>query len=367
MMAAALEPARLGRWSLLTGVLALVASLLAAVLYPLTALQSWYAATLFWSAIPLGALALLLLHQLTAGRWGWYIRPLLLAAIATLPLMLLAYLPLLLSMELLFPWTQPVAQLPDVVQKKLAYLNIPFFIIRSLAYFAIWLALATAAGAWRHDGGTQSSGLAAGGLILYGLSITFFGVDWVQSLDPEFYSSTIGYRMATGQFVAILAFAIAAAAALGLRWGERQPPWLDLGNLLLAAVMLWIYIVLMKYVVIWSGDVVNEIRWYLHREQGVWYWLTLLLVLLHFCLPFVALLFRPVKLSPRWLGLLAAVLLAAHALDVSWLVLPSFPNRPAYAGLLDVLVLIGLGGFWLAAFLWCLQRTDWRSREVADD
>lgn len=367
MIAATLEPARLGRWSLVIGGAALLIYLASAVLFPLTALQSWYAATLFWTAIPLGALALLLLHQLTAGRWGWYIRPLLLAAIATLPLVLLAYLPLLLTLELLFPWTQPIAQLPDAVQKKLAYLNMPFFIVRSLVYFAVWLALAAAVGAWRRDNSTPSSGLAAGGLILYGLTITFFGVDWVQSLDPQFYSSIIGYRMATGQFVAVLAFAISAAAVLNLRWGQRQPPWLDLGNLLLGAVMLWIYIVLMKYVVVWSGDMVKEIRWYLHRQQGVWYWLTVLLVLLHFCLPFVALLFRPIKLKRHWLGLLAAILLAAHALDVSWLVLPSFPNRPAFAGLLDVLILIGLGGFWLAAFLWCLQRIDWRSREVADD
>src|SRR5690625_1262706 len=139
MMSPQAEPQRLGRWSLLTGLLALLVFLIAALIYPLTALQSWYAATLFWSGIPLGALALLLLHQLTGGRWGLFIRPLLMAAIATLPLLLLAYLPLLLTMEQLFPWTQPAALLPEAVQKKLAYLNMPFFIIRSLAYFSIWL------------------------------------------------------------------------------------------------------------------------------------------------------------------------------------------------------------------------------------
>lgn len=360
------EPERLSRWGLLTGGLALIIFLIAAFIFPRTALQSWYAATVFWSSIPLGALVLLLLHRLTGGRWGLFIRPLLIAAVATLPLLLLAYLPLLLSMELLFPWTQPAAGLPEVVQKKLAYLNLPFFVIRTLLYFAIWLLLALAIGAWRRNNGVQSAALAAGGLILYGLSITFFGVDWVLSLDPEFYSSAIGYRLATGQFVSILAFATAAAAALGLRWGDREPPWLDLGNLMLSAVMLWIYIALMKYVVIWSGDLPNEIRWYLHRDQGAWHWLTWLLVIFHFCLPFIALLFRPIKLNPQRLGLLAAVLLAAHALDVCWLVLPSFQDRPAYAGILDIIALIGFGGFVLAVFLWRLQRTDWRDREVTD-
>ncbi|HEX5515784.1 MAG TPA: hypothetical protein VFY81_15400 [Gammaproteobacteria bacterium] len=357
MILAIADPTLLRRRGLMLGGAALAVYLLAALFSPRTALQSWYAATVFWTGISLGALALLLIHHLTGGRWGWYLRPLLLAAIATLPLVLLAHLPLLLAIDTLYPWAQPAAALPEVVRKKLAYLNTPFFVARSLSYFALWLAVAYAAGAWRNDDGRRRGGLAAVGLILYALTITFYGVDWVQSLDPEFYSSTISYRLATSQFVGVMSFAIATAALLD--WpsaDDQEPPLRDLGNLLLSALMLWAYIALMKYVIIWSGDVLHEIRWYLHRRQGVWFWLTSLLVIVHFCLPFFALLFRRIKQSGRLLGTLAGLVLAANALDACWLVLPSFPDRPPWAGLLDIAALLALGGLWVALFLWQLQR-----------
>lgn len=327
-----------------------------ALLAPRSTLQAWYAATLFWTGIPLGGLALLMIHHLTSGRWGWHLRPLLQASAATLPVILLAYLPLLLAMEILFPWTEPLDTLPEVVRNKLAYLNVPFFAARAAVYATVWLGLVHLLAPQHPRSGERRLGLAAAGLILYALTITFYGVDWVHSLEPTFYSSAIGYVMGTGQFVGALAMAVLMAALfppglLGTGREQEAAPFHDLGNLLLAAVMLWTYIVFAEYLIIWIADLPHEVEWYLRRQTGIWFWLTLLLIALHFCLPFVLLLFRRVKRSRRLLAAVAALLLVAGVLNVFWLVLPSFDARPAYAGLIDVLAVAALGALWLLLFL----------------
>lgn len=354
-----MTPRRLQRLTLAGAAGLLMVFLIVAALAPQNALRAWYAATIFWTGIPLGALVTLSMHHLTSGRWGWYLRPLLHAAIATLPFVLLAYLPLLLAMDVLFPWTAPPESLEKVVRHKLAYLNTPFFLLRAGLFALIWLGSAWAIGGFRRDSGGRRYAAAAASLILYALSVTFFGVDWVQSLEPAFYSSTIGYLMATSQFVGVLAFCIAMAALLRPAW-SGEPPFHDLGNLLLGAVLLWTYIAFGKYLIIWEGNLPHEIEWYVQRQQGLWLWLTIALMALHFCVPFFLLLFKGIKRSRALLGLLALGLLAAHALEVGWLVLPSFPDRAAWAGLVDVLAMLALGALWLLLFLWRLSRTDWQ-------
>lgn len=340
------------RRPLLATALALILALLAAAVFePHGALQAWYAATVFWTGISVGGLAILMLHHLTSGAWGWHLRPLLRAAAQTLPLVLLAYVPLLIAMDMLFPWTEPRHTLPEIVQKKTAYLNEPFFLARMALYAAIWGGFALLLTTGRSvGGGERRLGSAAAGLILYALTITFYGVDWIHSLQPTFYSSAVGYVMATGQFVGALAFVVLIAVLMHTD-AEEPAPFHDLGNLLLAAVMLWTYIVFSKYLIIWIADLPHEIEWYVRRQSGGWLWLTLLLIVLHFCLPFVLLLFRRIKRSPRLLAGVAALLLIAHGLDVYWLVLPSFDTGPGYAGLIYLLAVAGLGALWMAWFL----------------
>lgn len=362
----AADPRRLGRLGLYVGGAALLGFIIVALFGPRYALQSWLAATLFWTGLSLGGLGLLMVHHLTAGRWGWYIRPILHATATTLPFVLLAFIPLLLGLDSLFPWMAPAQELSEQVQQKLLYLNAPFFILRSLLYFLIWIGLTFALRAWQRPSAGRFQGWSALGLILYGISITFYGYDWVLSLDPEFYSSAIGYVLGTAQFVSILAFAILMAAWLQPSWQpDAAPPYQDLGNLLLAAVMLWAYIAFTKYLIIWIADLPPEIRWYLDR-QGAWLWLSWIMIFGHFAVPFVILLARRVKRSRRLLAATAAYLLLMHWLNVEWWILPSFQQRPLWAALLDVLAPIALGGLWLAVFLWRLQQTDWRSREVFD-
>lgn len=277
--------------------------------------QSWLAVSLIWGSLPLGALAMLMTHGLTGGRWGEQSRPLWLALAATLPLFAAAMLPLLFGLHTLFAWTAPAQELPEVVRNKLAYLNRPFFIVRSLGYFAIWLGLAWALGVWRRRG----AAVQAPGLILWLLSLTFFAFDWFMSLEPEFYSDIYGLMLGT----AMVAAAIACALLLGARRmdpGARR----DIANLWLAILLGWVFLAFSQYIVIWSANLPHEIGWYIHRSRGAWRPISVISFALFFLLPFAVLLSSAAKGRADWLMAAAAACLLGHILQICWLVLPAF-------------------------------------------
>jgi hypothetical protein len=166
--------------------------------------------------------------------------------------------------------------------------------------------------------------------------------------------------MITGQLLVAMAFAILVTA-----WLARDEPYAsvaspdlfrDLGNLLLAFVMLWAYIAFSQFLIIWSADLPEENRWYLHRAHGGWNWVAVALVVLHFAVPFVLLLFRQITRRAQPLATVAAVLFGIHLVDAFWLVMPSFFPSQLHVHWLDIVLPIAMGGFWLATFLWQLQR-----------
>jgi hypothetical protein len=156
-----------------------------------------------------------------------------------------------------------------------------------------------------------------------------------------------------------------ALAILVTSWLAKDEPYAsvvspelfhDLGNLLLAFVMLWAYMAFSQLLIIWSGDLPEEIRWYLSRAYGGWNWVGVLLLLVHFAVPFLLLLSRQVKRQVQGLTKVAAMIFGAHLVDVFWLVMPAFFPSRFHLHWLDIAAPIGLGGLWLAAFLWQLQR-----------
>ena len=196
--------------------------------------------------------------------------------------------------------------------------------------------------------------------MLYVLTVTFAAVDWVMSLEPHWYSTLYGVVILVGQMLAALALAIVLITQLA-----EAPPVStvltpqhlhDLGNLLLAFVMLWAYIGFSQFLIIWSGNLPEEVPWYIHRTQGGWEWLGRFVLLLHFGLPFVVLLSRTSKRRAQVLGRLAAGLLVMHLLELFWLVLPAFSPSTLVIHWLDVGLPIGMGGLWMAVFVWQLQR-----------
>jgi hypothetical protein len=364
---------RLQRSTLIIGAFGVALSALGVYLDPVAFFRAYLLAFLFWWGIPLGCLAILMIHHLVGGAWGAVIRRLLEAATRTLVLLPVLFVPLLFGLETLYSWANPAMVAADqALQHKSAYLNKSFFLLRAAGYVAIWLGLAyvlnkasrrqeaigeaTADEAVRH----RLRLLSGPGLALYGLTVTFAAVDWMMSLEPLWYSTIYGLRIAVGQLLAGLAFAIVVAWWLAQRapLAEVLTPdyFQDLGNFLLTFVMAWIYVAFSQYLIIWSANLPEEIPWYLRRGSGSWGWVAALLLLLHFLVPFVLLLARPLKRRGTLLAAVAAGLLVAHFIELYWLVMPAFYPSGLDVHWLDVVLPVGAGGVWSACFLWQLRR-----------
>jgi hypothetical protein len=357
----------LQRAALVAGSVGLAACVAGGFANPSQFFRSYLFAFLFWAGLAVGCLSISMIHHLTGGLWGLVIRRILEAGTRTLPFVALLFVPVALGVPRLYPWASADAVAADeVLQHKSAYLNTPFFCGRAGFYFAVWILLAHFMNKWSLalDAGPDRAtsrrlrGLSGGGLVLLGLTITFSSVDWAMSLDPHWYSTIYGVLFMVGQALSALAFVIVCIAALS---GEKplsdvvRPGSVhDLGKLMLAFVMLWTYVNLSQFLIMWSGNLPEEIPWYIRRLRGGWQHLALALVLFHFALPFLLLLSRDLKRSAGPLALVAGSLLAFRLADLYWLVAPDMGALGHSGGLafhwLDVMAPIGLGGLWLAVF-----------------
>jgi hypothetical protein len=350
----------LARWQRRFASVALVggiATVIGAVTDVTEFLRAWLFAYLCLLAFPLGSLAILMTHRLTGGRWGDALRPTLQAASATLPLFILFFVPIALGIEWLYPWADAAHVEHDpLLQHKALYLNVPFFLIRSAIYLLVWNALALL---MSREGGRDVS---APGLIVLGLTITFAAIDWIMSLEPHWYSTIFGLVLLSAQ--ALPAFAMAILWSFLASRTIAAGTWNDLGNLLLALVMMWAYIAFSQFFLIWSGNLPEEIVWYVRRSEGGWQWLAWALIACYFFLPFFMLLSRDMKRQPERLAVIALIILVMHVVYHYWLIRPSFTQGTDSSGgivvakphWLDAAALLAVGGAWLAGFVTLLQR-----------
>jgi hypothetical protein len=354
--------------SLIVGVAALVPCVGGVFLSPEQFFRSYLLAYVFWLGLALGSCALVMLHNLTGGAWGAVIRRVLESGMRTLPLMAVLFVPFLFGLPHLYEWAHPEHVASDtLLQYKTFYLNSPFFLLRTGVYFLVWLGLAYLLDKWsvEHERTAEPAvlrrleALSGPGLVLYGGTLTFAAIDWVMSLEPHWYSTIYGLLFLVGQALATMAFAIIVLSYLA----DHKPVsevvqarhFHDLGNLLLAFVMLWAYVTFSQYLIIWSGNLAEEVTWYLHRTQGGWEWIGLGLIVFHFILPFVILLSRDAKRRKDVLMKIAAAVLFMRLVDLFWLIAPSPPTTGFHIHWLDVAAPIGVGGLWLAYFCRQLQ------------
>jgi hypothetical protein len=309
-----------------------------------------------------------MIHQLSGGAWGVVIRRPIGAAARVLPVMALLFLPIAFGMTRLYVWTNAnLVAHDEALQHKHLYLNIPFFLIRAVIYFLVWNGVSYLLNTWSLEQDRTADPrlarrmqiLSGGGLVAYGVTITFASFDWVMSLEPHWFSTIYGVLIMGGQGLSALAFLI-----IVLVWLSRRPPldriivpahFHDLGNLMLAFVMLWAYFSFSQYLIIWSGNLPAEIAWYLHRLQTGWRAVGLTLILFHFAAPFVVLLSRQVKRQPQLLVKVAVGILIVRLVDLFWLIAPEFHQTGISVSWMDVVLPLTLGSIWLACFIWQLR------------
>ncbi len=359
---------RIQQRSLIAGGVGLGLCLGGAFLSPEQFFRSYLFAYLFWTGIALGSFAIVMLHHLTGGGWGFVIRRLLEAGTRTLPLMAVLFVPLLFGLPDLYVWARPAEVAGDaLLQHKSAYLNVPFFLVRTGIYFAAWISITYFINKWSLEQDRTAEPfltrrlqfLSGPGLVVYGLTVTFASIDWAMSLEPHWFSTIYGVMFIVGQVLATLALMIPLALLLA----DREPLSnvvspayvLDLGNLLLAFVMFWAYMAFSQYIVIWSGNLPEEISWYLHRTTGGWQWIALFLIIFHFALPFLLLLSRVTKRSIQMLSAVAVALIVIRLVDLFWLVAPTFHHAGVHIHWMDLAAPIGVGGIWMWVFLWQLK------------
>ncbi len=355
--------ARLQQRALIVGVAVFGLCGIGAVMNPAQFFRSYLVGYMFWIGIPLGSLGIIMLHHLVGGGWGFILRRILEASMGTLPAMALLALPLLLGMSDLYPWARPeeVAG-TELLQYRGAYMNTTFFIARLVMYFVIWGGLAYCLRHWsleQDDTGDPAFSrrlevISGPGLMLLVLTATFSAVDWVMSLEVEFFSTIYGLLFVVGDGLATLAFGVCAIGWLG----HKKPlsnfvssgKIHDIGNLMLGFVMLWAYIAFSQYLIIWSGNLPEEIPWYINRTGEGWVIIAVVLLLFHFALPFSLLLSRKTKQAVPALVWVAGLILAARLVDIYWQIAPAFSEQEIHLHWLDLATPVAIGGLWLAAF-----------------
>ena len=331
--------------------------------------RSYLWSYIFVVALSLGPLAWLMLQYVSGGAWGVVIRRPCEAAARTLPLTAVMFLPIFIGINNLYPWARAAVVAKDpLLQHKAPFLNLPFFLTRTAVYFAGWLFLSWYFNRWSdredRDGSQVAHGkmsfLAGPGLLFWGFTVTFMSIDWILSVDPKWFSTIFGLLFIASQGLTSMAFLISLMVLLYYRKPMSeiltQRHLHDLGKFLLALVMVWAYFSFSQFLIIWAGNLPEEIPWYIVRLNNGWEFVGLLLVVGHFALPFALLLSRDLKRNFKFLAGVAVFILFMRFVDLYWLVTPSFRKEGFGLHWLDLTVPAGIVGIWLAYFLTQLEK-----------
>jgi hypothetical protein len=357
--------------SLLVGVVFGVIAVILAFIQPQQFYRAYLLGFMLWLGVALGSMAILMIRHLTGGGWGMVIRRILGAAMRTVPLLAVLFIPVILGIHKLYIWAQPLDQIADKHLREhleditKTYLTTSGFIYRAIFYFAVWNLLSFLLSKWSretdHPGSpdhtSRFKAIAGPGLILYGFTISFAAIDWVMSLDPSWISTIFGLVILIGEVLSAMCFAVVVERILFnyKPMSEMLKPDFvhDHGKWMLAFLMMWAYFNFSQWLIIWAGNLPSEITFYMTRLHGGWASIGFILVLFGFAVPFVILLSRPFKRNIRRLVWLAVWLLLMRYFDLFWIIEPNF-SKTLTVTLADIVVPIAIGGFWLAYFFYNL-------------
>ena len=329
-------------------------------------------------ALPLGALGWVLIAHTVRGGWDVVVRRIADNMAGTLPVFALLWLPIgLIGFHELFPWSH---ETDAILEKKRWFLSTGFWYARSAIYLAVWAGLGFFI--WKtsvkQDSLTDKAAIeklvhttrkvAAGGIFLYGLTLSFAAFDWVMSLSPHWYSTIFGVYYFAASILAFFAFLIVMSAALQAAGVLKEAITLehfhDMGKLMFGYTVFWAYIAFSQFILIWYANMPEETEYYLMRLEGGWQYISYALPVLHFFVPFLFLISRHVKRNKTLVTVGALWTLLLHIVDIYWLVMPNYVEgghgahhephlAPSY---LDFTALLGVFGVFLAVFGWFLTR-----------
>jgi len=366
----------IGQRALVIGVIATLVALYIALTNPTVFFRGYLVSYMDWLGVCLGSMAIIMVRHMTGGGWGTVIRRVLGAAMRTLPLLILLFVPFaIFAVPKLYPWAMPLDAIANpAIREHLEkhafilrdYLNYRGLVIRAVVYFAIWFVLQYLLSkfSFEHnkppyaDTSARFKMVSAPGIILYALTLCFAAIDWVMSLDPSWVSTIYGLLFLAGQLIGALCFAIVIERIL-----FDYPPMSTLlkpnyvhdhGNFLLAFTMVWAYFSFSQWLIIWAGNLPDEITWYFRRLHGGWQFVGLFLVVFHFFVPFFLLLSRKLKRDITRLVWLAAWMLVTRYIDLFWHIEPSFSENFTVT-LADLVIPFAMGGIWIAYFCYNLS------------
>jgi hypothetical protein len=361
---------RIGRLALIVGVIASLVAIFIAFTSPAMFFRGYLVSFMDWLGVCLGSMAIVMVRHMTGGGWGTVIRRVLGASMRTLPLMILFFIPIAIGVRYLYPWAIPVNSIADpMIREHLEkhpfilhdYLNYHGFVTRAFIYFAIWFILQYLLSkfSFEHDKppfadtSKRFKIVSAPGIILYAFTVSFAAIDWVMSLDPSWISTIYGLIFVAGQLIAALAFAIVVERIL-FNYEPMatllKPSYVhDHGKFMLTFIMVWAYFSFSQWLIIWAGNLPEEITWYFRRLHGGWQFVGLFLVVFHFFVPFFILLSRSFKRDITRMVWVGAWMLVVHYIDLFWHIEPSF-SQTFTVTLADVVIPFAMGGIWIAYF-----------------
>jgi len=335
-----------------------IACVVGGMIDPQAFYRAWLCTYLFWLGVPLAAITLVLVHDLSGGEWMATARPVLDAAIATMPIACLAGIPAFVGLDRIYPWSHPAPDLTNVF-----YLNPAAFYVRYGFDVVIWNLLAAFA-LWGPRQGQQPiypglSWISAIGLIVLAFSTGFAAIDWILSLEPKFWSSIFPYIQSAGWFNTGMATVVLTIALVGWPAAERRRHLVDLSQILLATTIFWAYVEFMQFLIIWEENLTTEIPWYLKRLDSPWQSAIYVAAICGFFAPFLVLLWAPAKRNRAVVATACAAILIGRVADTWLQVMPEFASPPLFW--LDAAAVLALGG---AVMLWFGARLR-RTRDAA--
>lgn len=321
--------------------------------------RAWFAYLLYHTyfvGLALGAVFFLVVHYLAFAGWNVAIRRVS-ESFATylIPAFVFSVI-LFFGLSYIYPWTNHELMAHDhVLHGKIGYFALPFYIARTVFFFGatVFLAMRLVANSTASDteGGVnrlnRQKPLAAIFLVIFAPLFTVYSVDLLKSLDPKWFSTMFGVYVFIGFVQASVAALIVTVRRLqkaGYLEVVTNDHFHDMGKYLFGFSIFWAYIGVSQYLLIWYANLPEETSYYLARQTPGWVWLSLLLPVVRFILPFLAMLPRAAKRNPNYLEKVAFLVLFGEWVDLNWLIMPAYAPGFSFSWM-DIGLFVGFLGF----------------------